>query len=211
MADHIEYSVSVRPIEELSKEIADGSIKRIVASEVGRTLGGKSTSIDLADFSGALTVQGFKDGAVGYRDAPHEVVGARLNTGSAGDFFSIKNTGFKYSSATVLGIATTDCVLVAIRLPAQSSASNGGWVLADDTPQIHYIELGWLKPGGMMPIPLTAYNQSMTQFGAVAGDLTALNDNSGADGESAFIYIRTFQSDGSVAIDGNAVEFLAVT
>ncbi len=209
MGSHIEFSVHIRPIEELTDEQANTII--VLSGEVATSLGGSGDSVDIVDYSGSLTQQGYKDGAVGYRDAPHEIVGERLTTRSAGDFFFIKNTGFKFSSATVLGAATTDCVMLAIRLPAQSSASVGGWVKADDSSEIHYIEIAWLKPGQAVMIPLIAYNKSLTTFGANTGDLTALNDNSGADGESAFLYIRTLTSSGAAASDGNAVEFLCVT
>ena len=209
MADHIHFNVSATPVEELAHE-QGSDVTKIVASEVGTGLGGSGDSIGLADFSGALTAQGYKDGAVGYLDAPLAVVGARLSSASAGDFFFVKNTGHRYSSATVLGDVTTDCVMVAIRIPAQTG-SNGGWEKGDGTSEIHYIELAWLQPGQAVVLPLIAFNKSLTTFGANTGDLTALNDNSGADTESAFLYVRTFQSTGASAVDSNAVEFLAVT
>lgn len=208
MADHLRISVSVTPIEELADE--QSNTVKVISGEVGTNLGGSGTSIDLANYSGSLTDQGYKDGAIGYRDAPHEVVGARLTTRSAGDFFFIRNTGFKYSSGTALGLATTDCVMLAIRLPAQSG-SNGGWEKGDGTSQIHYIELAWLEPGQAIPIPVIAFNKTLTTYGANTGDFTALNDNSGADTESAFLYIRTFTNTGGAASDGNAVEMLCVT
>jgi len=209
MADHIVINVSITPIEELAHE-QGSDVTAIVSTEVGVSLGGNGTSIDLADYSGSSTDQGYKDGAIAYRDAPHEVVGARLTTRSAGDCFFIRNTGFKYSSTTVLGVATTDCVMLAIRLPAQSG-SNGGWEKGDGSSQVHYIEVAWLKPGQAVIMPCISFNKTITTYGANSGDLTALNDNSGADTESAFLYIRTFTSVAGTASDGNAVEMLVVT
>ena len=182
-------------------------------------MGGSGNSINLANYAGALTAQGYKDGAVGYLDAPHTTSGVALSSGSDGDFFFIKNTGFYYSSATVLGAVSTDCVLVAIRIPAQDAASEAGWEKSDGTSQIHFIEIAWLKPGQAIVLPLAV--NSITNFGMTTGkrfgenddDLTALNQNigGGTDQESAVLTVRTYQSDGTAASNGNAVEFLMVT
>ena len=208
MADHINFSVSATPIEELTEE--QGGTTKIVASEVATPLGGSGDSIGISNYSGALNAQGYKDGAVGYLDAVHAAGGVQLSQRNQGDFLFIRNTGFKYSTATEVGLATTDCVLVTVRVEAWETAAKAGWVRGNDAGAIHYIEIAWLKPGQAIVLPLAVNNLAITQFGSVADDLTSLEQESGSEAEVCRVYVRTFESDGSIASDGNAVEFLSV-
>ena len=60
-----------------------------------------------------------------------------------------------------------------------------------------------------MVLPLGASELSITQFGSNANDLQPL-DEAGDSNSSSDIVLRTFQSTGASAVDGNAVEFLFV-
>jgi len=210
MADtyKVNFKVKVTPIETLEDENAGTHAH--IASEIGKSLGGGGDSVALTDFNTrAADEQGYLNQIVSYRDALHTADGWIISYGYKSDFFYIKNTGYTYNSATVLGDATTDCVLVAIKVWAQSG-TNGGWEKADGTSEHHYLELAWLKPGQAILLPTGCKSLSITQFGDNANDLTKLNENSGANAENCRVQVRTYQSDGSVATDGNAVEFLAL-
>lgn len=211
MADtyKVNFKVKVTPIETLEDE--NLGTHPHIAGEIGKSLGGGGDSVALTDFNTRTAAnQGYLNQTVNYVDVTHATGGTPISAGYESDFFFIKNTGYKYSSPTALGASTTDCVLIVIILPAQSSAVRGGWKKADGTSESHYIELAWLKPkqGTVLPTGCKAF--SITQFGSAANDLTKLNENSGADGEWAYLYGKTIQSDGSAATDGNAVEFLAL-
>lgn len=213
MADFIQFKVSVTPIEEIAQE-AGLEVSKILASEVGVVLGGGGDSIDLADYSGTAVKQGYKDGAVEYLDAVHTAGGValatRITTADNGDFFFIKNTGFKYSSGTTLGVVTTDCVMIVIHVVKHRGGDTGGYVNSADADEDHFYEIAWLKPGQAIVLPVGAANLSITQFGSNTDDLTNLNHQNQL-AETSEIYVKTIQSAGAAALDGNAVEFLAVT
>lgn len=209
MSDRIRFSARVTPIEELTDENAGN--KDIIASEVGRSIGGSGDGIDIDDYNQTANVQGYKDAAVNYRDAVHTAGGVQLTSLATCDGMIIKNTGYKYSSATVLGDETTDVVIVVIHILAHDSGGNGGWVTGGDNDKDHFLELAWLKPGQAMILPAGARSNGVSQFGSNAFDLTALNELGGMDNQECEIYVKTVEADGSAASDGNAVEFLAVT
>jgi len=190
MADHINFNVSATPVEELTDE--NSNTVKVISGEVATALGGGGDSVDLTDYSGTAVKQGYKDGAVSYIDITHAAGGVQLTAERAPDFVFVKNTGYKFSSTTVLGAATTDCVMVVIK----------------DVGNTLFYEIAWLKPGQAALFPCGTTNLTITQFGSVGGDLHGLNSSGGTD---APIFARTFLSDGSAASDGNALEYLIVT
>lgn len=209
MSDRINIKVSVTPLETLTTE--QSTTTDVIASEVGAILGGEGDSINISDYSGSGAQQGFTNGAVVYLDCSRSAGGTKLSSRNNGDFFWIKNTGYKYSSATELGAVTTDCVIVTVRIDAWVTATNAGWVNASDAGQIHFIELAFLKPGQAVALPLGCNNLSISQFGSNAADLTSLHEESQSGQNSVCqIYVKTVQSDGTAASANNAVEFLAV-
>jgi len=209
MASRIKFNVSAIPIETLTNE--NSGTKDVIASEVNKILGGGGDSIDLSNYAGTLIQQGYKDGAVGYLSVTHSAGGTQISTRANPDFIFIKNTGYKYSTATALGVATTDCVLVALKINAYAVSTQGGWIKSDAVAQIHFIEIAWLKPGQAIVLPTGAMNLSITQFGSNANDLTKLDEDIGADQEQSTIFAKTYTSAGSAASSANAVEFLSVT
>lgn len=212
MADHIEFSVQVTPIEELTDE--QGNTIKILSGEVATSLGGSGDSVSLADYSGSASVQGYKDGAVSYLDVTHADGGIRVsNRSSNTDFMFLRNTGHKYSAATTLGTATTDCIMIVAKVALYINATQGGWIKSDATPQTHYLELGWLKPNQAMLFVLSEglVAGGTADFGGTTDDTTSFNEQSGVDQEIVQIYARTFLSNRTNASDGNALEYLAVT
>jgi hypothetical protein len=210
VADHWDIKVSVTPIEELTNE--NSGTEKIIASEVGKSLAGSGTSVDLANYSGSAANQGYTGGTVNYFDT---VVGdgtvpTDITATDNYDVIFIRNTGYKYSSATALGSATTDCVMVAIEEQAWSTGALGGYANASDTGVLHYYEVAWLKPGQAIVLPLGASKNTITKIGGNAGDLSPLDKQADSAGH-AHVVLKTFQSDGSEATDGNAIEFLCCT
>ena len=208
MADRIRFGVNLTPIETLTDE--NGGSRDIVASEVGRSLSASGESIDLNFAYNSFTAaqQGYLNATVNYISASHSAGGSALGNLEP-DFIFIKNTGFKFSNATTLGAATTDCVMVAIRTAAYDNGVQDGWVDSGAVGKLHFFEIAWLKPGQGIILPAAANKYGISQFGSNVGDLTNLGDT-GQYGVSA-IYVRTFLANGSAAASANAVEFLAVT
>jgi hypothetical protein len=100
MSDQIRIGVYVEPREELTSE--NNTTKDILASEVGRSLGA-TFNIDITDYSGDANVQGYKDGEVNYREAIDSANTTDVSSETTANFVYIENTGYEYSSATVLG------------------------------------------------------------------------------------------------------------
>lgn len=111
MADKIESVISVAPLETASVSIDQGSkTMDVVATEIGTLLGGKLNDVS-PKYNNVVGVQGYADGAVGYLEAPNGSDQAITTLGTA-SFLFIKNTGFEYSSSTVLGDALDESIKV---------------------------------------------------------------------------------------------------
>ncbi len=206
MADHIDFAVSATPIEELADE--QSNTVRVISGEVGQSLGSGGSSVDLSAYNGSGANQGFTGGAVVYKSISHSAGGTAISATNLPDFVYVENTGYKYSSATVLGAVTTDCISVVIKVDAYSNGVSSGFM--DDTGdagQDHYFEVAWLKPGQGVVLPC---GSGITQFGSNAGDLSRMNDTANTSGITT-LYARTFTSAGSAASSANAIKFLVVT
>ena len=210
MSDRIQFAVSATPIETIASENTPTGDTDIIASEIGQSMGAGGDSVNLANYSGVVANQGFKDGAVGYKDTSvaDGVVPTALTATDDPDFVYIENTGFKYSSPTVLGAITTDCIMVAISEQAWATGTYGGHCLSTDSGQIHYYGIAWLKPGQGIVLPYSA--NIITKMGANAGDFSNLG-MAGTSSSNARLCVKTFTSAGAEATDGNAIKFLVVT
>jgi hypothetical protein len=207
MADRITFAVSVTPVETLTTE--NSTSVDVIASEVNVTLGGGGDSVDLDGYEDAASTQGYSNAAPYYIDAIHTAGGTQCVSGVK-DFIFIKNTGYYYSSSTVLGSPSSHAVLVVIKAEAYADGTESGWVSdTTDAGEVHFFEVAYLKPGQAIVLPLGAGATSITQFGSNANDLSQLGTTS-QNGVSR-IYVKTVAlPGGAVPSDGNAVEFLAV-
>jgi hypothetical protein len=106
--DTVRYAISVTPVEQVAD--VDGNNHDIIASEVGRSLGGSGTAL-VADFSATAAAQGYKDHTVNYLEALDSATTA-ISTEATATFVYIKNTGYTFSSATALGAALTASIQV---------------------------------------------------------------------------------------------------
>ena len=105
MADKVRYSVSVTPLEDITDE--QSNTYTIIAGEIGQNLGG-SGEAPVVDYSASASDQGYKDGAVNYLEAPDGAgLEVAISSESTASFVFIKNTGFVFSSTTVLGAVNT--------------------------------------------------------------------------------------------------------
>ena len=219
MADRVIFAINVTPIETVTQAVTYSNIEDsanhatvtdnshdVVATEIAKTFGGSGESVTLAGYAGAANLQGYSNRASNYVDASNSASGTKVtNAARANDFVFIKNTGFKFSFTTAFGDATTDCILVAAKLPAFASSSADGRSTAGGSGEIQFIELAFLAPGEAIALKLGASNKSVTQFGGTSGDLISLNSS------EALLFVKTVESDGTEASDGNAVEFLCLT
>jgi len=109
MGDYVRVSVHVEPVEELATE--NGGAEDVLASEVGKTLGGESTP-DVTDYSGTDSVQGQKDGAPYYKEIIDSADTTALSTETTASCIVIRNTGYTYSSSSALGAALDKTIKV---------------------------------------------------------------------------------------------------
>ena len=206
MAGKIRFAVSAVPIETLTDE--NSGTHDVIAGEVLKQLGGSGDSLALTAYNGTAANQGYLNATVNYSTATHADGGTKL-TATEGDFIFIKNTGYKFSSATVLGASTTDVVIVAIKTANYDNGVQSGWYTDAAAAVPHFFEIAWLQPGQAIVLPLGCNNKGVTQFGANANDLSNLMcpDQIG----TAEVYIKTVVAAGTAASSGNAVEYLAVS
>lgn len=109
--DVVRYAISVTPIEQLADE--QGNNKDHPAGEVGRSLGGSGAAL-VDDYSQAVAIQGYLNGAVGYLEVEDDVDTDGVSTETGASSVFIKNTGYVFSSATVLGAVSTQSLKVMV-------------------------------------------------------------------------------------------------
>ena len=100
MADSVQFSVSCTPVEELATE--NSGTSNILASEVNTSLGGSGTAT-VASYAGTAANQGYLNATVNYFEGLDSSDSTDLSSETSATFIFIKNTGFTFSSATVLG------------------------------------------------------------------------------------------------------------
>lgn len=111
MADSLQYAVSLTPIESLVSG-EDASTHNILSPVTAKSLGG-GTSIDL---TGSIDASiGYASGVPAYLSVTSGGVALDSDTTEARGIF-IKNTGYTYSSPTVLGAAITKTFTITVGL-----------------------------------------------------------------------------------------------
>jgi len=111
MADKVTYSISCTPQEELGDE--NSGSHYIIASEVGKTLGGSGTAT-VADFGDTAGKQGYLNTTVNYHQCSDSSNSSDLSTETSATFIFIKNTGYTFSSVTALGVKLDKAVKVMV-------------------------------------------------------------------------------------------------
>lgn len=101
MADSVKFAVSVTPVEELTDE--QGNVHSVIAGEVGKSLGGNGSAV-VVDFSDTAVKQGYLNATVNYLECVDNS-STQISAETTASFVFIKNTGYLFSSATVLGAA----------------------------------------------------------------------------------------------------------
>ena len=115
MANQIRYNVSVTPIETITSEDTT-TTNDIIAGEVAGTLGSSGISV-VTNYQNTNAKQGFggSDAAPGvryYMDADDQNDTTSTSAETAIKFLYIKNTGYTFSSTSVLGAVSTLSVKV---------------------------------------------------------------------------------------------------
>lgn len=134
MASRVRHEVNITPIVTMTS--TDAADHDQIGSDIGKSLGG---SAEVAVGQETHTTVGYTAGTVAYGNAPANG-GAKLQLGADAtdyDMVFIKHTGYVYSSATVLGAATTHNLIVYIETSAAMAT---------------YAKFT-LKPGAAIPIP----------------------------------------------------------
>jgi len=109
MADRITGTLTIKPKETLTD--ANAGEWDVTAGEVGVEF--KNTfSFAVTDFGGTDSIQGYLNAAAFYREAIDSADTTDISSEIAAKFVLIINTGFTYSSSTVLGIALDKSIKV---------------------------------------------------------------------------------------------------
>jgi len=109
MADKVTFAVSCTPQEQLTNENS-GTIY-VIASEVNTSLGGSGTAT-CASYDGTAANQGYLNATVNYMEAIDSADTTDISAEGSATFVFIKNTGYTFSSATVLGDALSKSLKV---------------------------------------------------------------------------------------------------
>lgn len=134
MADSVKYQISVQPLEELTEE--NGGTRNIIASEVGKTLGGSGAAA-VTDYSGTAAAQGYKDAAVSYGEAIDDADTDDLSSETTASFVFVRNTGYTYSSATALGASLAKALKIMVGTTLIAVLDPGEpWTTKDDNAGI---------------------------------------------------------------------------
>jgi len=129
MAEYIYYNINVKPTE--TPSIDYGVAKKILASEVGKTLGGSCAAV--ADCNGAVAnVNGYADATVNYRNASDGDDTTDISSETTASFVFIKNTGYEYSTATALGDALSKSLKVMVGTTLISLLDAGECIVLKD-------------------------------------------------------------------------------
>jgi len=103
--DKVQFAVSATPIESVGTSQQGSVDSFIVASEVGRSIGGSGQVLNLEtgwDGSGGAA-HGYDDGVPYYISSAKATTPTAFSALTAVEFVIIKHSGYIYSSATVLG------------------------------------------------------------------------------------------------------------
>ena len=116
MASRIDFSVRMIPIASVSA--GENAAVDTIGTDIGKSLGGS------ASVTTSHTTLGYTAGEVVYGEAPASGDSPRLKLSSDAtgyDFVFIKNTGFQYGTATVLGPLTDNLLDVYLEVTANST------------------------------------------------------------------------------------------
>jgi len=147
MANRVEYAVSVTPVRTIAGVAGKYAAQDVIEADINKTLGGSASTLVVGTAN--IEVEGFNEGAVAYGNCP---ASGRLAIGTANTAYEgvfIKHTGHGFSSATVLGGASTSTNLLIIEI---------------EKPADTFITICKLEPGGAIYLPNTVAQGANTTF-----------------------------------------------
>ena len=147
MANRVEYAVSATPIRTIDAIDGKYAAQDVSEADINKTLGGSASTLVIG--TADITVEGFTEGAVEYGNCP---ASGKLPIGTANTPYEgvfIKHTGNQFTSATVLGAASTatNLLIVEVEKPADT-----------------FIIICKLEPGGAIYLPNTVAQGANTTF-----------------------------------------------
>ena len=147
MANRVEYAVSATPVRTIDAIDGKYAAQDVIEADINKTLGGSASTLVIG--TADITVEGFTEGAVEYGNCP---ASGKLPIGTANTPYEgvfIKHTGNQFTSATVLGAASTatNLLIVEVEKPADT-----------------FIIICKLEPGGAIYLPNTVAQGVNTTF-----------------------------------------------
>ena len=147
MANRVEYAVSATPVRTIDAISGKYAAQDVIEADINKTLGGSASTLVIG--TADITVEGFTAGAVEYGNCP---ASGKLPIGTANTPYEgvfIKHTGNQFTSATVLGAASTatNLLIVEVEKPADT-----------------FIIICKLEPGGAIYLPNTVAQGANTTF-----------------------------------------------
>ncbi|GAG39136.1 unnamed protein product [marine sediment metagenome] len=163
-SDKVQFAVSATPIESVGTSQQGSVDSFIVASEVGRSIGGSGEVLSLAtgwDGSGGAA-HGYDDGVPYYISSAKATTPTAFSALTDFEFAIIKHSGHIYSSATVLGaVNTTDYLTIRATHGTDGTDVTGASGLDNGEQPV----IAVLKAGEATSIPMRDGAMSMAYFG----------------------------------------------
>ncbi len=144
--DKINFAVSVTPIEGVGAAQQGSAISYIIASETAGAVGGSGTVTELEtgfDATGGVA-HGYASGVKQYVSSAAATTPTAFSALAGVEFMIIKHTGFRYASATTLGVVnTTDYLTIRALNGSDGTAVTGASGLdAGEEPLIAVLKAG---------------------------------------------------------------------
>jgi len=133
MANKVKFRVHCTPLEDITD--VQGGTHTVIASEVGRTLGGAGESVvDIyqTPLGGLIANQGYLNTTVNYLSADDGANTTDISAEPSASFVFIKNTGRAFDTVTTLGDPLTASIKVMIATTMISVLDAGEAIILKD-------------------------------------------------------------------------------
>jgi len=128
--DVIRIALSITPIEQLTDE--NDGVHENVAGEIGKSLGGSAEAL-VSAYDTAAADQGYLNATVNYLEAIDSADTTNISGEGAATMVFIKNTGYRFSTATVLGAALAKSLKIMVGTALVTVLDPGeAWYAKDD-------------------------------------------------------------------------------
>ena len=131
MAHRVNYKIRVSPVEEI--EDADGNTYEVLSGEIRQKLGGHGSATGLLSYGAPAILQGAIDGEWYYLEALDSADTTTLSNEQTAALLAIQNTGYEFSSTSILGDTLNKALKVMVNTTLVSILDSNEIVVFKDT------------------------------------------------------------------------------